>query len=72
MNWFDNFVPKKIAKDLKSKFKKFISGEWKFPESYENNVITKSGEERTISWKNTIIKDEMGNISAALSSGEDI
>jgi len=72
MNWFDNFVPKKIAKDLKSKFKKFISGEWKFPESYENNVITKSGEERTISWKNTIIKDEMGNITAALSSGEDI
>ena len=71
-NWFDNFIPKKISRSLKSKFKKFVNDEWKFPEAYENPVLTKSGGERIISWQNTTIKDEDGNIIAVLSSGEDI
>ncbi len=71
-SWFDNFIPRKKSKDLKAKFRKFISGEWKFPETYENIVLTKSGNERIISWKNAVIKDDNGNITASLSSGEDI
>jgi len=71
-NWFDNFIPKKISKSLKAKFKKFIKDEWRFPEVFEIPVFTKSGNERIISWRNTTIKDEDDNITAVLSSGEDI
>lgn len=71
-NWFDNFIPKKNASELKSKFRNFISGEWKFPDSFENSVVTKSGEVRIISWKSTLIKDESGNTTASISSGEDV
>jgi len=71
-NWFEHFIPKKISKELKSSFKKFISGNYKFPEQFENEVITSTGNERIISWKNTVIKDDEGNITSSLSSGEDI
>ncbi|MBM3700264.1 MAG: diguanylate cyclase, partial [Actinobacteria bacterium] len=39
---------------------------------FENEVITSTGNERIISWKNTVIKDDEGNITSSLSSGEDI
>jgi PAS domain S-box-containing protein len=40
--------------------------------NHENIIITKSGEERLISWNNTIIRDEKGTPVSILSSGEDI
>jgi len=40
--------------------------------NHENIIITKSGEERLISWNNTIIRDEKGTPISILSSGEDI
>ncbi|OKY77093.1 MAG: Signal transduction histidine kinase with PAS and PocR sensory domain, partial [Candidatus Methanohalarchaeum thermophilum] len=39
---------------------------------YENPVLTKSGEERTILWHNSALKDEDGSIIGHLSSGMDI
>jgi diguanylate cyclase (GGDEF)-like protein/PAS domain S-box-containing protein len=71
-NWFEHFIPKKISKELKSNFKKYITGKYRFPEQFENEVLTSSGQERIISWKNTVIKDDEGNITSFLSSGEDI
>ena len=71
-NWFDNFIPKKISRTLKAKFKKFVNDEWKFPEVFEYPVLTKSAQERIISWQNSSIKDENVNLIAILSSGEDI
>lgn len=39
---------------------------------YENPVLTRSGEERLIVWKNTTLLDEQGNTIGILSSGEDV
>jgi len=71
-NWFDNFLPKKNIKSVKSVFGKLTAGEIESIEYFENHVLTKSGEERIIAWKNTILYDDQGNIDCFLSSGEDI
>ncbi len=71
-NWFDNFVPERIRKEVKTVFNKLISGKIDLAEYFENSILTKSGEERIISWHNTVLRNEQGKISAILGSGEDI
>ncbi|MEF8835225.1 MAG: PAS domain S-box protein, partial [Candidatus Thermoplasmatota archaeon] len=39
---------------------------------YENPILTKDGEERIISWRNTVLRNDDGEIIAILSSGMDI
>lgn len=39
---------------------------------YENNILTKDGNLRYISWKNTVIKDNQGNADYVVASGIDI
>lgn len=48
------------------------AGEIEAFEYYENYVLTKDGEERSIAWHTTILKDDLGHIIGTLSSGEDI
>ncbi len=57
-----------MLKNFNSSFKNWIDP----LEFYENPVLTKSGEERIISWRNSVIKDEKGHINYFISSGEDI
>ncbi len=71
-NWFDLFIPERIREEVRQTFHRLIIGEIEPVEYYENPVINKSGEERVISWHNTILRDEKGDIIATLSSGEDI
>ncbi len=71
-NWFDNFLPKRIRADVKKVSAQLIAGDVEPVEHYENPVLTKSGEERLISWNNRGLRDEKGKIVAHLSSGEDI
>lgn len=71
-NWFDNFFPARIKNEVRGIFNKLMEGKIEPVEYVEGIVLTKSGEERIISWHNTIIKDKEDNIISALSSGEDI
>ncbi len=71
-NWFDNFVPKRIKSDVKSIFFRLIAGDLAPVEYVENPILTKDGKERIISWQNSVIRDDGGNIVGILSSGEDI
>lgn len=71
-NWFDNFIPKKNVVEVKNVFNQIMKGKIKLVEHYENPVLTKRGKERIISWYNTLLKDEKGNIARILSSGADI
>ncbi len=52
--------------------RKIIAGEIEQFEYYEGYILNKNGEERSIAWHTTIIKDEEGCIIGTLSSGEDI
>ncbi len=61
-----------MRNEVRSIFSRFITGELVPVEYYENPVVTRNGEERTIAWHNTLIRDEQGRIVATLSSGEDV
>jgi len=71
-DWFATFLPKRVRKKVESVFRKLISGEIESVEFHENPILTTHGEERIISWKNAILRDENGKIIGTLSSGEDI
>ncbi|MBT3320334.1 MAG: PAS domain S-box protein [Clostridia bacterium] len=70
--WFDTFLPTRDAQEVKQIFKKVISGEYDNFRFFENTIVTASGEERIISWHNTTLKDDKGNITGVLSAGSDI
>lgn len=71
-NWFNNFLPESDKAIVKLVEGKAFSGKMNDVEYFENKIKTKSGEERLIAWKNALLKDELGNITGTLSSGEDI
>jgi PAS domain S-box-containing protein len=71
-NWFDNFVPEEVSEEARAVFVGSISGETTLPEYLESRIVTESGEERLVAWHNILLKDESGNITGTLGSGEDI
>jgi len=71
-NWFDHFLPEAERNKVKAGFSKLITGDIQETEYSENLILTKSGEKRLIAWHSTLLRDEIGNIIATLSSGEDI
>ncbi|MBN1813034.1 MAG: GAF domain-containing protein [Anaerolineae bacterium] len=70
--WTEHFVPTNMRKDVEATLQALLAGKVEPVEYFENPVLTKSGEERFIAWHNTALRDELGNISGVLSSGEDI
>jgi PAS domain S-box-containing protein len=70
--WFDTFLPKRSGKQTKKVFEDLIAGRVKPAEYFENPILTKSGEERLISWHNKILRDKSGRTISTISSGEDI
>jgi PAS domain S-box-containing protein len=71
-NWFDHFIPPRIKNELLTVAEKLLHGEIESVEYYENPVLTRNGEERFIAWHNAFIKDETGQITGHIGSGEDI
>ena len=53
-------------------FKKMMEGILEGSEYHENKIVTKKKEKYLIAWHNSYLKDEKGNITGTLSSGEDI
>lgn len=71
-DWFSICLPKDQRKDVKEFFLKLKKGEEEGEEHYENEIVTKTGERKIILWHNTIFRDDDGNFTGTLSSGEDI
>ena len=71
-NWFDHFIPKAIRDELRNFTKKLFVKEMEVIENHENIILTASGEEKIISWANSLIHDDIGNVMRVLSSGEDV
>lgn len=70
-DWFD-FIPEHQKEDVKKVFESIINGKLKPFENFENFIVNARGEYKLISWRNTYLKDENGNITSVLSSGVDI
>ncbi len=71
-NWFDTCLPTELRESVRDVYQQLMAGEIEPVEFYENSVLTKSGEERIITWHNTVLTDEAGHIISTLSSGQDI
>ena len=71
-NWFDEFLPVKLRKDVKKVFRENIIGKIKPGQYYENPILTKEGKERIISWHNSLLYDETNKVIGTLSSGQDV
>jgi len=72
INWFDNFIPEKNRDEVRDVFNKVISQDIKASEFYSNPIVTKNGNEKWISWHNSLIRNNNGTITGVLSSGEDV
>jgi len=71
-NWFDDFLPVHLRKTVKNVARQIMQGDLEPVETYENPILTKNGHERLISWHNTTLRNEAGEITGHLSAGEDI
>lgn len=69
-NWFSILVPKQKYPHVWKLFEDFISKN-QIIEYFENPILTKNGEERIISWRNTILTKE-DEVIGTLSFGIDI
>jgi PAS domain S-box-containing protein len=71
-DWFETCLPEKDRHSAREAFEKWMSGEDKVAENYENTILTKSGRERIVAWHTTLLHSPAGEIVGMLSSGEDI
>ncbi len=76
-NWSENFLPERIREEsllvflgLMGRNVEETSGV--IEGGVENPVLTKSGEERIIYWRNSVLVDDDKNVIGTISSGEDI
>lgn len=67
VNWIERFVPD----NLKEQFEAWLESN-SFYSQHTSPIICKNGDQRIISWKNTVTHDELGNIVETTSIGEDI
>ena len=67
LNWLEKFVPENQREALAEAFRNN-----KFDAQFINSVLCRNGEERVISWQNTISYDENGKIKEITGIGEDI
>jgi PAS domain S-box-containing protein len=71
-NWFGTCLPKDVYPIVIDAFHRIVKGETERLDHFENEVITKNGQRRYISWFNTIIKNDRDEFESVLSSGVDI
>jgi PAS domain S-box-containing protein/diguanylate cyclase (GGDEF)-like protein len=70
-NWFDVFMPPEIAQDLKGVFTSLLAD---LPDAWhhENEILTRSGDRRSIQWNNIVLRSSAGDVIGTASIGEDI
>lgn len=72
-DWFDFFVPEYIREEIRSVFKAVIEErDIREFSTYENEIISKSGELRNIAWSNVITKDAQDDIIDVTCLGVDL
>jgi PAS domain S-box-containing protein len=73
-SWIDDFVPESHRERTRHEFGRLVRGEMA-PDpkrTFENPILTRSGDQRLLAWRNTVLRDAEGRIRATVSSGEDV
>ncbi|MFW9787748.1 MAG: PAS domain S-box protein [Candidatus Thorarchaeota archaeon] len=71
-DWFETFLPPRVKEEVKGVFTRLMKGDVEPVEDVEGPILTSDGNERIIRWRNTILRDEGGEIIGTFSSGEDV
>jgi len=71
-NWFEMCLPERARAEVRALFRDLLSGNANVSQIHREPVLTRSGEERLIVWRNALIRDDTGAIVGTLSSGEDV
>lgn len=69
-SWFRIFIPERERSKIEDVFQTTM--ETGAPPHHENVILTKDGEERRISWNNTLLLDPDGEPVGAMAIGEDV
>jgi len=70
-SWLQLCLPEDARREVSSFFRQAMDGAGRMPEYHENPVLTRSGEQRVVAWRNTVLREE-DQVVGTLSSGEDI
>ena len=68
-DWFETCLPPRLRRALRTTFHKVLGGDLSVVES---PLLARSGEERLIEWRNTLLRDDAGRVIGTFSSGTDI
>lgn len=68
-DWIETCLPARVRGALREKFHQLVAGDVSI---VENPIVTRSGEERLIEWRNTLLRDDAGHIIGTFSCGTDI
>ncbi|TVT48014.1 MAG: EAL domain-containing protein [Denitromonas halophila] len=71
-NWFELCLPPRMHADVQAAFGRLVGGERNDVSRYENPILTADGQERTIAWANTLLRNPDGRITGILASGLDV
>ncbi|MHA2256246.1 MAG: PAS domain S-box protein, partial [Candidatus Heimdallarchaeaceae archaeon] len=71
-NWFEKVYPENIVDELKFTFQQVIAGITEPAEYIEIKISTKKGMEKTLAFRNIVVRDEDEKIIQVLSSAEDV
>ena len=71
-DWFHLAIPEDVSAAVRDVFDGLMRGEAEPWASFENEVVTASGEQRLIAWHNVLLRDADGSVTGTLSSGEDV
>ncbi len=70
-NWFDRFLPAEQREEVRRAFRLNIA-QRRIWAHQEDEIVTRRGERRLISWSNVLLHDAEGNVRWATSIGEDV
>jgi PAS domain S-box-containing protein len=70
-DWFEIFLPPETRDEVHDLYLKMIAGGGWRPH-HLNEIVTREGARRLISWNNTVLRDPEGNVIGTISIGEDI
>jgi len=72
-NWFDLFIPEYVREELRTVFDTVMRQKDSLGFStYENEILTKDGDVRSIAWANVVSKDPEGYVVDVTSLGVDL
>ena len=71
-DWFLTCIPGNKREEVRRLFGEIVSGNRPGHQISETYALNRFGARRLISWRNAILRDERGNITGTLSSGDDV